>query len=191
MAKSETTVEIPLYKAEFGISLMLDNVLELVKETCILLDKSRTTHAVGLLAFAIQDLGKAKLLKQGVREQTRILTDNVKRRQKLTSQYVRIEGLLDAARTHEIGTSLLPKEAREIADQVLPRPPSISILNRNPRESAVWLVKSFLVNWEDGEWGLPPPTGVFAGFEPPKALLVHLGILTGAIEEAAKQLIAE
>lgn len=191
MANSGTSVEIPLKKAELGISLVLDNVLELVKETRILLDKSRTIHAGGLLAFALQELGKAKLLKQGVREQTQLLTDNVKKRQKLTSRNVRIEGLLDAMKKHEVGISLLHEEAREIADQVLPRPRSNSTLNKNPKDSAVWLVQSFLVHWEDGEWGLPSPPRVFAGFEPPKARLVDLGILTEAIEEAAKQLIAE
>jgi len=191
MAKSGTSVEIPLKKAEFGISLILDNVLEFVKETRILLDKSRTIHAGGLLAFAIQELGKAKLLRQGVREQTQLLTDKVKKRQKLTSRNVRIEGLLDAAKKRDLGISLLPEEAREIADQVLPRPRSASTINKNLEDSAAWLAKSFLVNWEDGEWGLPSPTRVFAGFEPPKARLVHLGILTEAIEDAAKQLIAE
>jgi hypothetical protein len=191
MANSGTTVEIPLNKAELGLSLVLDNVLELVKETRILLAKSRTTHAGGLLGLALQELGKAKLLKHGLREQTQILTDKVKRRQKLTSRTVRIEGLLDAAKRHETGTSLLPKEARAIADHVLPRPRSNSPRNKHPEDAAGWIVTNFLVNWEDEEWGLPSPPRIFAGFEPPKQRLIHLRILTDALEEAAKQLIAE
>jgi hypothetical protein len=191
MAKSGTTAAIPLTKAEFGISIILDNVLEFVKETRLLLDKSRTTHARGLLGLATQELGKAKLLKQGLREQTQILTDHVKKRQKLTSRHVRIEGLHDAAKKYEIGTSLLPKEARAIADQVLPRPRSSHLPKNNLKDTEAWIVPSFLVTWEDGEWGLPAPPRIFAGFEPPKQLLMHLRLLTEAIEEAAKQLIAE
>ncbi|MCW4052684.1 MAG: AbiV family abortive infection protein [Candidatus Bathyarchaeota archaeon] len=191
MNKSRTKTEIPLEKAEFGITLILDNVLEFVRETRILLGKSRTTHSRGLLELAIQELGKAKLLKRRFLEQTRLMMDDVKKRKKLTPRNIQIEEFFDPAKKHENGTSMLREDAREIADQILPRFLMKGSLRRNLKTSGELEQKVFSVNWENGEWSLPSPTKVFEGFNPPKKLLIQLGILTDAIEDAAKRLISE
>lgn len=79
MKRRKTSVEIPLWEVEFGIDLILVNVLELVDDVRLLLSESKTAHVVGLLEFAVQELGKAELLKQRFREQMKLQMDEKKK----------------------------------------------------------------------------------------------------------------
>jgi len=185
------SLEIPLEKAEFGITLILDNVLEYVKETRILLSKSRTAHSKGLLQLAIQELGKAKLLKLGTIGPRRSLMNDMKNGKTLKQRKVRIEEFYDIGRKWEIGLDLLPEEAKESANQILLSYSKDDFSDKNSEITEVLKSKAFIVDWEEGDWSLPLPAKIFAGFEPSDKLLMQLSVITDAIEEAAKQLIIE
>lgn len=184
--KQKDSIVIPLEKVEFGINLIRDNVFEFVKDVRLLLSESRTAHVVGLLELAIQELGKAELLKQKFREQMKMLMHEVKEGKLLTQRSIRMEEFYDHNKKHDIGIKLLREDVRKIEQQIFSPFSSGGFLSKDVNINESSRLNDFYVNWENEDWRLPSPTMTFGDFMPPNKLLIQLKTLSEAIEEAAK-----
>lgn len=60
----KTTLTIPLDKIREGADLCLENALQFCSDARVLIEKSSYEHALALCLFAIEELGKASMLKE-------------------------------------------------------------------------------------------------------------------------------
>jgi AbiV family abortive infection protein len=181
------TPKIPLYEVEYGIGLIIDNVQEFVKETRMLLENSWTQHAVGLLEFAIQELGKAKLLKKEFNNQMSLRMEDVKKGEKLTPRFVQLPEFYDHSKKHNAGISLLPKEVRKIERYFFSLTSESGFVAKDTDIDESLRRMCLYVDWEKGDWKFPSPTMIM-GDMPSSKFFTQLKVLAEAIDMAAEQL---
>ena len=187
MFKRADSVKIPLEEVNFGIGLILDNVLGLVEDARLILRESRTAHVVGLLELAIQELGKAELLRKGFDEQLKERMTWAKEGKTITLRFVEIKGFYGHDIKHDAGVKLLSEYVTKVEQRKFWPFSEGGFVGKDVSISERLRLEDFYVDWENGKWKLPSPTMIF-GDIPSEKLLVQLGALADAIEKATSKL---
>lgn len=181
---AKKSVEIPLHKVDFGITLILDNVHAFIEDARLLLRHSTTTHVVGLLEFAIQELGKAELIKQQFRSQMELRMKEVESGEVMHPRFVRINGFYSHDKKHKAGIKLLSEDVRKIEKRIFKPFAGGGFVSEDTNIDESLRLTDLYVNWVSGDWLLPSPTMASGGFTPSEELLNQLHNLASAIEEA-------
>lgn len=187
MAKKEcvgkNSVQIPLHKVDFGINLILSNVHAFIEDARLLLNHSRIAHVIGLLEFAIQELGKAELIRRQFHSEMELREKKIESGEVMHPRCVRINGFYSHDKKHKAGIKLLPKNVRKIEKWIFEPLAEGGFASEDVKISESERRADLYVDWRNEDWVLPSPT-MNKDFPPSPKLLAKLTTLVDAIENA-------
>lgn len=180
------TLTIPHHELENGIIWILQNASEFVVDACLSLNQRRTTHVAGFLALAIQELGKAELLRLEFQNLLRQIMEEAQDGKVVSHKYAEIKDFYDHRVKHDLGIELLPEDVRKIIQWKLRPFSEKGVEEEYFSIDEEFRLLDFYVDYKNG-WGFPRPGYGIGGVEPPDIEITMLIDLADAIDRVVKE----